>query len=360
MRPIKRPTRTWLRMLCGLGLVAGSLAVAPGVPAQVIPQAPQGPPPAATTPAELRPPTEEALPPYDGVPDGYMIIEGDIIVPSDFYLRSPLSPEGAWTTSFWPSGNVPYVFDANVSAANQTAMLAAMAEWENIAHVDFFVRSSQANYIHIRDSDENSSMVGMVGGRQYVNIYNWNYRFIMAHELGHALGLWHEQSRPNRDTYVQIEWDCIQDGYSHNFDKETGAGQYPRNGYDFDSVMHYGQSSFFTPATSYCAGINRTITVLAPNQSWQTQIGQRNHLSTMDQYTMMFLYPETNWRFADIGYTGGTENGTFLYPYKQFPTGFSNTPVGGTLWVQPGTYSSAGTYNRAVTIRAPLGGVVLR
>lgn len=296
------------------------------------------------------------LPPKPPVPEGYTLIEGDILVRTSLFTGR--APSAVYATNFWTNGIVPFEFDGNVTAANQTAMLQAMTDWENVANIDFRARNGEGNFLHIQDSTENSSAVGMQGGGQTVNIFNWNVEFIMAHELGHALGLWHEQSRPDRDSFVQIEWDCIQSGLGYNFNRHDEAGQY--GPYDFDSVMHYGQTAFFTPATQYCISIGRTITVLPPNQAWQSLIGQRTHFSTMDQLTMSFLYPQANWRFVNGAYTGGTENGMFLTPYKQFPAGFTATPSGGTLWVQPGAYSSIGTYNKAVTIRAPLGGVTLQ
>ena len=36
------------------------------------------------------------------------------------------------------------------------------------------------------------------------------------HEIFHALGRWHEQSRPDRDLYVEIHEDNIQSGMYNN------------------------------------------------------------------------------------------------------------------------------------------------
>jgi len=81
----------------------------------------------------------------------------------------------------------------------------------------------------------------------------------------------------------------------------------------------------------------------------------------VDQLTMSFLYPQSNWRFVDNTYTGSGESGTFLKPYKTFAAGANATPSGGTLWVlEQGEYPAMGTYDKAMTIRAALGGVVLR
>lgn len=282
-----------------------------------------------------------------GVPPEYMIIEGDILVRKELFLSKP---SATWEPQLWPNGIVPFEFDANVTQQNQNLMLAAMAEWENVAHIDFAPRSFFADFLHIQNSTENSSFVGKQGGEQIVNIFNWNSRFIMAHELAHALGYWHEQSRPNRNNFVRINPENIQPGMEDNFERHDDAGAY--GPYDFDSVMHYGQFAFSDNGQP-------TITVLPPNQDWQNRIGQRNHLSHFDTLTMSFLYPQPNWRFVDASSPPLFAIGTFLLPFTAFSQGATLTPAGGTLWIQPGAYNERGTFNRQMTIRAPLGNVVI-
>ncbi len=60
---------------------------------------------------------------------------------------------------------------------------------------------------------------------------------IPAHEFIHALGFWHEQSRPDRDNYVTIYWENIVAGQSNNFDKYTTGVDLLGFPYDYDSIM---------------------------------------------------------------------------------------------------------------------------
>lgn len=48
------------------------------------------------------------------------------------------------------------------------------------------------------------SYIGMIGGRQDISIAPGCTSLIPVHEIFHALGRWHEQSRPDRDNFVTI------------------------------------------------------------------------------------------------------------------------------------------------------------
>ena len=63
-------------------------------------------------------------------------------------------------------------------------------------------RTTESDYIAITSGSGCWSYVGRQGGRQELNLQRGNpgcvFPGIVEHEMLHALGTWHEQSRPDR------------------------------------------------------------------------------------------------------------------------------------------------------------------
>ncbi|VDN09526.1 unnamed protein product [Dibothriocephalus latus] len=71
---------------------------------------------------------------------------------------------------------------------------------------------------------------------------------IVMHELGHALGFYHEQSRPDRDKYVEIIEENIIPFKRDQFEmKDVAQVDSLGEPYDFNSVMHYTADAFVMP-----------------------------------------------------------------------------------------------------------------
>merc|ERR1740128_673413 len=96
------------------------------------------------------------------------------------------------------------------------------------------------------------------------------------HELLHALGFYHEQSRPDRDDYIRILWNNIIPDLKYNFNKATN-GNMLNAPYDTCSLMHYGPMAL-------SANGKPTIILkrnpVSPNTC--PTIGNRNYLSNID------------------------------------------------------------------------------
>ena len=71
--------------------------------------------------------------------------------------------------------------------------------------------TTQPNYIHIRSLYGCYSNVGMIGGKQELSLRAGGCTFMgtAAHELIHALGFYHEQSRADRDNYLRVFYENV-------------------------------------------------------------------------------------------------------------------------------------------------------
>jgi astacin (peptidase family M12A) len=173
----------------------------------------------------------------------------------------------------WPNCQVPYDIDPGLP--DQTRVTDAIAHWQ--AHTSYtFVLRTGANaatfpdWVTFQASSGCSSSVGKRGGQQFVNLGSGCTAGNAIHEIGHTIGLWHEQSREDRDAFVTIHWDKIQPGFEHNFDQHISDGD-DFGVYDYGSIMHYPRNAFSIDGSD-------TITPVDPT----AVIGQRTALSAGD------------------------------------------------------------------------------
>jgi len=218
----------------------------------------------------------------------YNLFEGDILFP-------PSTSRGVvkrGNSVAWPNGIVPYEIAPGYEPAQRQFIISAMQRMENAIAVNNVLcvhfrpkTSSDQYYITIRNGNGCSSYVGqnpgMVGERtvslQYPGCVD-NGRIM--HELLHALGFFHEQSRPDRDSYVRIRSENIQAGMENNFNKYTNSFVDTQNTpYDYGSVMHYERDAF---------SLNNLPTI-EPIQSG-AQIGQRVGMSPIDIEEVRLFY----------------------------------------------------------------------
>jgi hypothetical protein len=189
------------------------------------------------------------------------------------------------STYRWANGVVPYVISASFSTAQRQMILDAMAHvTANTPGLTFRARTSESSYASFATSTNScSSPVGRRGGAQTISLAPGCFVLgIVVHEILHTAGMWHEQSRCDRDTYVTINLSNVTSGQEHNFDKKC-SGNSTVFAYDEGSVMHYDPYAFS----------RNGLPTITSKRGLDYLMGQRSGMSAQDARTAVWLYPTT-------------------------------------------------------------------
>ena len=286
--------------------------------------------------------------------DGEAIFEGDIVLGSvdemerlvaEVNKKKETKPRAVIITGAqfrWPDGVVPFTIDPELP--NQGRVNDAIAHWHSRTGIRLVAHSSEQNFVTFRPGEGCSSQIGMRGtGQQFITLAPGCDKGSTIHEIGHAVGLWHEQSREDRDRFIRIFFENIEAGQEHNFDQHITDGD-DIGRYDFGSIMHYDEFAF-------SKNDKPTIETLHGES-----IGQRSGLSDAAVQAVNFMYPlsiplilkpglytiqqQSNGRFVDAHEYSGKDFGLVTRPaqnndtQKWVLTRFGGPYMGGLYTIQ--------------------------
>ncbi|GFN95851.1 metalloendopeptidase [Plakobranchus ocellatus] len=219
-----------------------------------------------------------------------VLFEGDIMLsPEDgeAILESLKSRKKRKTTAdkarLWPLP-IPYRFSSRpehyMNTSERAVILDAMRELSSLTCITFREVDSTYKLRPVLDFMKDFGCWSHVGRDQAYHYQevsvaeNCFIRGIILHELGHVIGFWHEQSRPDRDKYVTFIEKNVNRPDEYNFKRETW-GDIDNLGlpYDVGSIMHYGSTSYSK---------NGKVTLRSNDPLLQRSMGQRQRMSFYD------------------------------------------------------------------------------
>ena len=182
----------------------------------------------------------------------------------------------------WPRGEVRYRFDSKLARNEQDKIRRNLRVLgSKLSGCIKFIEETSPTGIFVTNKNKGCySQVGYIGREYTLNLQSRGCMSdgTIQHEFLHALGLYHHQSRSDRDQYIKIIEGNIENNRRSQFNK------YGRNfinsyglPYDYNSVMHYHDTAFGKKDR----GRSRT-TIQTLDGSYQDTIGQRGGASDGD------------------------------------------------------------------------------
>ncbi|TLV03703.1 M12 family metallopeptidase [Dyadobacter luticola] len=257
--------------------------------------------------------------------DGKAVFEGDIILSPEQLEHTGNARTDALTklTSLWSNNTIPYTIDASVK--DKQVILAAMAEIESKTQLRFRDKNNRSNpfpisplirvnYVTFQVGRGYASSVGPVGGQQFVTLPPWGTKGGVLHELAHTIGMYHEHTRPDRNSYVKINANNMDPADMQNVGKfsDNTHDPLPYRKFDFTSIMMLDSWAYSNNGQPVMTTMdNKTFTV------------QRDHLSPTDvdaiiaMYSNVLIGKEDNIYLGDSTTGRTVENAGYLPGYKK-------------------------------------------
>ncbi|XP_062621317.1 zinc metalloproteinase nas-13-like [Saccostrea cucullata] len=210
------------------------------------------------------------------------LLEGDIIgQPSIHREKRNAIRVNMWK---WKNNVIPYTIEKNgISSYGLSVIQSAIDQYNSDQScLKWRPRTNEEDYVVIRDGAGCYSSIGRDTGPQNLVLGSTCYfKGVILHEMNHAAGFFHEQSRYDRDDYILVNWENVQDGKTRDFTKQQkNIMDTLGTIYDYGSIMHYGATTFSK---------NGSPTLVAKFNTRGT-MGQRSGFSEMDIWKIKKLY----------------------------------------------------------------------
>ncbi|XP_070767345.1 high choriolytic enzyme 1-like [Enoplosus armatus] len=210
-----------------------------------------------------------------------ILLEGDLLAPKTRNAMVCWSQSCLWRKASNGLVIIPFVMSSEFSSWERQKIDNAMKVYHSRTCIRFVPRQNEYDYISVENKAGCFSSLGREGGRQVLSLNRQGclYHGIVLHEINHALGFQHEQTRSDRDYHVRINWENINPQMAYNFYRQSTNNL--NTPYDYSSIMHYGRTAF-----SIQYGKDSITPIPDPN----VQIGQRQGMSYWDIMRINMLY----------------------------------------------------------------------
>ncbi len=220
-------------------------APVPAKPAPRVEQVIAAPPPSANPDGRPEPPPKGTIP---------FKLYGDLVVSyGDVLIGHPTSsqfPERGFIPmpkfQEWKGKEIPYSVHQDLPDPERVVKV-----------IEYFNANTPIKFVPLKEQADSIvfaptniplclSYVGRIGGHQPIFLDDRCGEREITHEVMHALGFVHEHSRPDRDQFVRVNWQNIEQDKQSQYEivPETLAEPMKGRPFDYNSVMIYNDTDF--------------------------------------------------------------------------------------------------------------------